>query len=127
MILCVAGEASGDALLAPVVRRLRAAGHRCVGLGGDASAAAGLELLGHARTVAAHGLVEAAGTLPALLGVGRRLVARLPEARALLLVDFPELNVRLLRRAPVLGLVCVHACMRAYIQSNHNRHDTSLP
>ena len=37
--------------------------------------------------------------------------------------------VRLLRRAPVLGLglVCGHACMRAYIQSNHNRHDTSLP
>ncbi len=104
MILCVAGEASGDALLAPVVRRLSAAGHRCVGLGGDASAAAGLALLGHARSVAAHGLVEAAGTVPALLGVGRRLVARLPEARALLLVDFPELNVRLLRRARRSGV-----------------------
>jgi lipid A disaccharide synthetase len=75
LILCVAGEASGDALLAPIVRRLVAAGHRCVGLGGDASAVAGLELVGHARSVAAHGLVEAAGTVPALVGVGRRLVA----------------------------------------------------
>ncbi|MCB9544650.1 MAG: hypothetical protein H6706_02000 [Myxococcales bacterium] len=99
--LVVAGEASGDALLAPVVARLVAAGHDVVGVGGDASAAAGLGLLGHARELAAHGLVEAVGTAPAFLGVWRRLRAALAGVDAALLVDFPELNRRLLAQAPV--------------------------
>ncbi len=99
VILCVAGEASGDALLAPIVARIRAAGGRPVGVGGDHSAAAGLELLAHARDLAGHGLVEALHTAPAVLRVWRRLVGRLPAAAGLVLVDFPEVNLRLLRRA----------------------------
>ena len=102
-VLCVAGEASGDALLAPVVASLRAAGVRCFGTGGDASAAAGLELVAHVRRFTAHGLVEALPALPAAVRVYRALCECLPTADAVLLVDAPELNLRLLRRARAAG------------------------
>lgn len=109
MVLCVAGEASGDALLAPVVACLRAAGIRCVGTGGDACQAAGLELTAHVRRFTAHGLIEALPALPEVVRAYRGVCARLADARAVLLVDAPELNLRVLRRAaggprPVLWL-----------------------
>jgi len=100
-MLLVAGEASGDALLAPVVAGLRSRGHTVVGVGGDRCAAAGLTLVGHARDLAAHGLVEAAGTLPAAVRVYRRLRTALASVDAALLVDFPEVNSRLLAAARV--------------------------
>ncbi len=103
-VLCVAGEASGDALLAPVVSCLIAEhGFRCVGTGGDAAAGAGLELWAHVRDFAAHGFVEAAPAVPALLRLWRRLVRGLAEVDAVLLVDAPELNIRLLPRARRAG------------------------
>ena len=103
-ILCVAGEASGDLLLAPVIAALRRDHEAvCVGTGGDLSLAAGLELLAHVREFAAHGLVEAAPVLPVLLRVWRLLRAELPRVDALLLVDAPELNIRLLPLARRLG------------------------
>lgn len=108
-ILVVAGEASGDALVAPVVAALRALGHAVVGVGGDACAAAGLELVGHARSLAAHGLVEALPTLPVFVRSLQRLEGLLPQVDVALLVDFPELNRRLLaaahrRRVPAAWL-----------------------
>lgn len=96
-ILAVAGEASGDRLLAPVVARLRDAGHEVVGLGGDLSIAAGLDAVAHARDVAGHGLVEAARVLPATVRTLRRL--RRVEADAVLVVDCPEIGRRLLDSA----------------------------
>ena len=99
-VLCVAGEASGDALLGPVVAGLRDRHDlRSVGVGGDESARQGLEMVAHARDLAANGLGEALGSVPAWLAARRRLVARFHGARALCLVDFPELNMRLLGRA----------------------------
>ncbi len=106
-LLCVAGEASGDRLLAAVLAALRArVDVDAVGLGGDASAAAGLRLLAGARAVAAGGLVEAAAHLPAVVGAYRRLRSALDGSSAALLVDFPEVNRRLLERsrAPVAWL-----------------------
>ncbi len=94
-VLCVAGEASGDQLLAPILAGLGPT----TGVGGDLCAAAGLNLLGHARDLGAHGFSEALSTLPAWLSAYRRTVAALPGVSAALLVDFPELNMRLLRRA----------------------------
>lgn len=96
-IVAVAGEASGDALLAPIVRRLVAKGHRVSGLGGDASIRAGLRPIAHARDVAGHGLVEAARVVPATLRTLRRL--RAEPADAVLIVDCPEIGRRLLRTA----------------------------
>ncbi len=99
-VLCVAGEASGDACLAPIVARLDAP----FGVGGDASAQAGLEVIGSARDLAAHGLTEALATLPEWRRTWLRVCRRLPDARAALLVDFPEMNTRLLRRARAHGV-----------------------
>lgn len=96
-ILAVAGEASADALLAPVVRRLVAQGHIVRGLGGDASIHAGLQPIAHARDVAGHGLVEAARVVPATIRTLRRLRAQ--SADAALIVDCPEIGRRLLRTA----------------------------
>lgn len=107
-MLCVAGEASGDAILAPVVDAIRSLGCDAIGIGGDASAARGLHLLGHARDVAGHGIVEAIGTLPALGRAWVRLNRVLPRAKALVLVDFPELNLRLLRRAHRRGIPAIY-------------------
>lgn len=98
-VLCVAGEASGDALLAPVVACLRSAGIRCLGTGGDACATAGLEVTAHIGRFTAHGLVEALPALPEVVRAYRGVCARLADARAVLLVDAPELNLRVLRRA----------------------------
>jgi lipid-A-disaccharide synthase len=106
VILAVAGEASGDALLAPVVADLFGRGHRVVGIGGPKSVAAGLIPLAPYEGLAAHGLLEAAHTVPAVLRAAWRLRAALPRIDAALLVDFPELNSRLLRwcTAPVAWL-----------------------
>lgn len=94
----VAGEASGDALLAPVVAALVAQGHTVVGLGGDASIAAGLQPIAHARDVAGHGLVEAMRVVPATIRTLRRL--RATPADLTVVVDCPEIGMRLLRSAP---------------------------
>lgn len=106
--LAVAGEASGDALLAEVVTTAGAEGlispGGWSGVGADASAAAGLNLVAHGRDLAGHGLGEALGTVPALISTWRRLRRRLPEARGILLVDFPELNSRLLSAADGLDV-----------------------
>lgn len=107
-VLCVAGEASGDAILAPVVEVIRGLGCDAIGVGGDAAAARGLEVLAHARDVAGHGIVEAVHTLPAVWRAWRAISARLPAARAVVLVDFPEVNLRLLRRAAGLGVPVVY-------------------
>ena len=100
-LLCVAGEASGDQLLAPVVARLAGP---LVGVGGASCEAAGLRMLGHARDLAAHGFGEAVGTLPAWVRAYRRTTEVLPAVAAALLVDFPELNTRLLKRAARIGV-----------------------
>jgi lipid-A-disaccharide synthase len=97
-ILAVAGETSGDQLLAPLVRSLVHQGHTVIGLGGDAAVAAGLQPIVHARDVAGHGLVEAARVVPATLRAIRRL--RAEPADLTVVVDCPEIGMRLLRSAP---------------------------
>lgn len=107
-VFAVAGEASGDRLLAPVVARLVSGGAEVFGLGGPLSIAAGLVPVVSAAGLAAHGLVEAAGALPATLHAFGRLRAAGIGADVALLVDFPEVNERLaaaLRgRVPVVRL-----------------------
>lgn len=99
--MCSAGEASGDALLASVAAELVARGHTLTGLAGSESAAAGVDVRIDNRQVAAHGLLAAAGTVPALVRTHATLIAAARTADAMLLVDFPELNRRLLSRAAV--------------------------
>lgn len=98
--LIVAGEASGDrhgaALAAALPRHLPVA---WFGLGGDAMAAAGVELIRHAREVSVLGIFELLRHLPRLYGIERALRAEIArrQPRFAVLVDLPGINLRLAR------------------------------
>jgi len=102
--MIVAGEASGDKHGAKLVAALRALrpGMRFefFGAGGDEMRQAGVETLVDAREVAIMGALEVARALPKFLRVFRRLSDAANERRPLLvvLIDWPEFNLRLARR-----------------------------
>lgn len=113
----VAGEASGDSHAAALAAALR--GRLPVdwfGLGGDAMAAAGVELVSHASAVSVVGIVEVVHHLPRIYGVFRRLLAEVDRRRPrfAVLVDFPDFNLRLARqlhrrRIPVVYFIAPQA------------------
>jgi lipid-A-disaccharide synthase len=79
-------------------------------MGGDHMAAAGMEVIVDPTGHAAVGTSEAIGRVPALYrayrAMGRQLRADRP--RALVLIDFPEFNLRLARRARRAGVPVVY-------------------
>jgi lipid-A-disaccharide synthase len=111
--MLVAGEASGDLHGAALCRALRerAPGARLFGMGGPRMAAAGMEVLEDVTARAVVGGSEAtAGVLP-LYRTYRRLRACLNGAErphALVLIDFPEFNLRLARAARRRGVPVVY-------------------
>jgi len=112
-IMLVAGEASGDLHGAALCRALRAErpGCRLFGMGGARMASAGMELLVDVTAAAATGASEAAGRVPLLLRAYRRLRAALEGARrprVLVVIDFPEFNLRLARAARRAGVPVVY-------------------
>jgi lipid-A-disaccharide synthase len=103
-IMLVAGEASGDLHGAALCRALRdrAPQARLFGMGGARMAAAGMDVLEDVTARAVVGGTEAASGVVPLYRAYRRLRARLtgPERPdALVLIDFPEFNLRLARAA----------------------------
>lgn len=107
-IMIVAGEASGDLHAGRLVAEL-AARHphwRFFGCGGENLRAAGCELLVNATDLAVVGLFEVAAHLPRIYGRYRSLVAAMRQRRpaCVVLVDFPDFNLRLARAAARLGL-----------------------
>jgi len=111
--MIVAGEASGDLHGATLARALHALapGARLHGMGGRGMAAAGVELLVDATRQATVGGTEAVGGVPALYRAYRRLRATLEgPARpdALVVIDFPEFNLRLARAARRAGVAVVY-------------------
>ncbi|MBI2468227.1 MAG: lipid-A-disaccharide synthase [Candidatus Rokubacteria bacterium] len=111
-ILLVAGEASGDLHGATLARALTALapGIRLAGMGGRGMAAAGVRILHGIDRTAVVGGTEVLGRLPALFAIFRDLCRRLSEERpgALVLIDFPDFNLRLARRAGRLGIPVVY-------------------
>jgi len=111
-IMLSAGEASGDLHGGMLCRALRelSPGLRLVGMGGAHMAAAGMEVIVDPTGQAAVGTSEAIGRVPTLYrayrALGRRLLADRP--RALVLIDFPEFNLRLARRARRAGVPVVY-------------------
>ena len=111
-IMLSAGEASGDLHGGMLCRALRelSPGLRLFGMGGGHMAAAGMEVIVDPTGQAAVGTSEAVGRVPALYrayrAMGRRLLADRP--RALVLIDFPEFNLRLARRARRAGVPVVY-------------------
>jgi lipid-A-disaccharide synthase len=111
-IMLSAGEASGDLHGGMLCRALRelSPGLQLTGMGGGHMAAAGMEVIVDPTGHAAVGTSEAVGRVPALYrayrAMGRRLLADRP--RALVLIDFPEFNLRLARRARRAGVPVVY-------------------
>ena len=112
LIMLSAGEASGDLHGATMCRAIRALDPavRLIGMGGPRMAAAGVEILVDPTTQAAMGTSEALGRVPALYRAYKILVDRLREGRplAIVLIDFPEFNLRLARQAHRAGVPVVY-------------------
>jgi lipid-A-disaccharide synthase len=112
-IMVVAGEVSGDLHGATLCRALRALApsRPLVGMGGERMAREGLTRLADVTGAAAVGGTEALSPLPALVRAWRRLTAALqgsPRPATLVLVDFPEFNLRLARVARRAGVPVVY-------------------
>ena len=112
-IMLVAGEASGDLHGAGLCRALRGLEPRCrlFGMGGPRMAAAGMDLMEDVTATAVVGHSEAIGQVPRLYRAYRGLRAVLsgPERPAVVvLIDFPEFNLRLARAARRAGVPVVY-------------------
>jgi lipid-A-disaccharide synthase len=108
----VAGEASGDLHGATLARALTALDPKLTvaGMGGPRMAAAGVQILHGIERTAVVGGTEVVGRLPALYRIFRDLAGRLRDAppRVLVLIDFPDFNLRLAQRARRLGIPVVY-------------------
>lgn len=111
-IMLSAGETSGDLHGGTLCRALRdlAPEVALLGMGGPRMAAAGMEVVVDPLAHAVVGTSEAVSRLPALYRAYRTLVRRLREAppRALVVIDFPEFNMRLARQARRAGVPVVY-------------------
>ena len=108
----VAGEASGDLHAAEVIRELKILDPtlETFGIGGDLLAAEGMRVLHHAREMGITGLFNVIRHL----GMFRRIFAELMSALtaekpdAVLLVDYPDFNLRVARRCRAMGLRVIY-------------------
>lgn len=107
-IMLVAGEASGDMHAAALVRELRRRRPdlEVVGVGGENLRAAGMRTVVDSEEVATMGFVETFGTIGRHVRLYRELTAmmRREPPDLLILVDYPEFNLLLARRANRLGI-----------------------
>lgn len=107
-----AAESSADIHGAALVRAAGARGldWSFLGLGGNRLAAAGVRLLGHINDTAVMGLTEVAGSLPRILKIRSRLMRslELDKPAALVLIDAPDFNFALARRATELGIPVIY-------------------
>ena len=106
-IMIVSGEASGDLHGAKLAEALLAISPRLTlfGIGGDRMRAAGVRVAVDARQLAVVGLTEVASQLPGILRGWRAACRMLAQRRPdlLILIDFPDFNLRLARYAKRLG------------------------
>ncbi len=107
-ILIIAGEASGDLHGSNLVREVRKldSSLRFFGVGSRRMRDAGVHMLADAAEISVVGLTEVLLHLRDILGVMRRLKEFLRSERPdlLILIDFPDFNIRLGRTAKNLGI-----------------------
>ena len=107
-LMISAGEASGDAHAAHALEALRARGvsAESFGMGAGALAAAGTELLVDCRELAVIGIVDVLRNYPAFLARLKRLRVAMRERRPdlLVLIDYPDFNLKLAETARSLGI-----------------------
>lgn len=111
-ILIVAGEASGDAHAAKLVRafrELRPQAH-FFGAAGPKMRVAGVEAVVKADELSVVGVAEIGRALPMFLGALRRLnrAATQREPAIAILVDFPDFNLKLARSLKKKGIPVVY-------------------
>jgi lipid-A-disaccharide synthase len=110
MLSC--GEASGDLYAGALVTALRRRepGIEVFGLGGERFEAAGGRLVADFHDISVTGLTEVVKVLPRTLTTMRRLVRAADHERpqALIVIDFPDFNFRLMRRVKKLGIPVIY-------------------
>src|SRR5688572_2049717 len=111
-VMIIAGEASGDVHGAGLCVALRelSPGTRVFGMGGERMRAAGAELLADVSRRAGVGGTEVVSSIPGIYRVYRRMRAALQREppSVLVLIDFPEFNLRLARTARRAGVPVVY-------------------
>jgi len=108
-VMLVTGEASGDLHGAEVIHALkdRAPGTVFFGVGGHQMEKAGCKILIPSADLAVVGLVEVLGHLPAIwrsFQKLKRLLQGTQKPDVLVLIDFPEFNLRLAKQAKKAGV-----------------------
>ena len=107
--MVVTGEASGDLHGANLIRAARVLDPELsfFGVGGEGMAAAGCEIIIPGKTISVMGIVEVIGHFPIIWRTFQRLKAILQGAERpdlLILIDFPDFNLRLAAVAKKLGI-----------------------
>jgi len=107
-VLLVAGEASGDLHGATLVHAIHEIDPSIAvsGVGGTHLRAAGMEILVDTAAVATMGFVEIIGSAGRFWHMYRLLVSFIQEQKPalLILIDYPEFNLLLAKRAKALGV-----------------------
>jgi lipid-A-disaccharide synthase len=111
-VMMIAGEASGDAHGAGVVRELkrRQPSIEIFGIGGDKMRQEGMTLTYHVRELSFMGFVEVLQHLPLIWSVERTLeqLLVLKKPDVVLLIDYPGFNLRFARKAKKHGMKIVY-------------------
>jgi lipid-A-disaccharide synthase len=107
--MIVAGEASGDLLGANLIRAVRrvAPDTGFFGVGSHGMAEAGCDVLISATELAVMGIIEVAGNLPTIwrsFHALKRILSGHGKPDALVLIDFPDFNLRLAKHAKRSGV-----------------------
>ena len=107
LVILSAGEASGDKLGAALATELKnlLPGATIAGVGGDAMAAAGVNIIADNRPLMVMGYWDVLTSLPAILGVRRRLLRAVRDKPPSLFVgiDAPDFNLSVARCARAVG------------------------
>ncbi len=110
--MIIAGEASGDLYGAGLVRSLkkRIPELKVSGMGGDRMRTAGVEILTDIKEVSVVGITEVISNLGRIKKALSLLKNRLAKERpdALILIDFPDFNLRLAKKAKALGIPVIY-------------------
>lgn len=111
-VCIVAGEASGDLHAAAVVRNLRELDPtlEAFGFGGDLLVTEGVRILHHVRELGIVGLSNVIRHLGMFRRVFRELLEEIRSERpdVIVLVDYPDFNLRLARAVKPLGIPVVY-------------------
>ena len=108
----VAGEASGDLHASEVVRELKKLDPKLetFGIGGDLLAREGMRILHHAREMGIVGLFNVIRHLGMFRRILNDMTGTIARERpdAVMLVDYPDFNLRLAKRCKAMGLRVIY-------------------